>query len=120
MLDRSLVLYKSCGDVFIYFVANSPFENEIMLFGFLNSFYDALLILLKNSVEKRAILDNLDLILLAIDETIDDGIILELDASNIASRVSKRSDRDSVPLSEQTLSQALRSAQETLARSLLK
>lgn len=114
------MLYKSCGDVFIYFVANSPFENEIMLFGFLNSFYDALVILLKNSVDERAILDNLDLILLAIDETIDDGIILELDASNIASRVSKRSDRDSVPLSEQTLSQALRSAQESLARSLLK
>ena len=46
--------------------------------------------------------------------------MLELDSSNIASRVSKRSDRDNVPLSEQTLSQALRSAQETIARSLLK
>ena len=73
MLDRQLVLYKSCGDVFIYFIANSPFENEIMLFGILNSFYDALVILLKNQVEKRIILENLDLILLAIDETIDDG-----------------------------------------------
>ena len=47
-------------------------------------------------------------------------IVLELDSSNIASRVSKRSDRDNVPLSEQTVSQALRSAQETIARSLLK
>jgi hypothetical protein len=113
-------LYKSTGDVFIYFVANSHLENEIMLFGFLNAFYDALVILLKNSLEKSVILDNLDLVLLAMDETIDDGIILEVDASNIAARVSKRSDKDNVPLSEQTLSQAFRSAQESLARSLLK
>lgn len=39
----------------------------------LNSLTDALTMLLRNSLEKRGILENLDLVLLCLDETIDDG-----------------------------------------------
>lgn len=39
----------------------------------LNSFHDALTVLLRNQVEKRAILENYDLVMLCLDETIDDG-----------------------------------------------
>jgi hypothetical protein len=34
--------------------------------------------------------------------------------------VSKRGERDNIPLAEQTIAQALRTAQESLAKSLLK
>ncbi len=47
------------------------------------------------------------------------SIILETDASVIAGRVSMRGSDGEVPLSEQTFSQALASAKEQLARSLL-
>ena len=47
------------------------------------------------------------------------SIILETDPSVVASRVSMRGGEGDVPLSEQTFSQALASAKEQLARSLL-
>lgn len=48
-------------------------ENELMLQGVLTAFYDAVSLLLRHQVEKRAILENLDLVVLALDETIDNG-----------------------------------------------
>jgi hypothetical protein len=40
-------------------------------------------------VDKRTIVENYDLVSLAIDEIIDDGIVLETDPVIVASRVSK-------------------------------
>lgn len=39
----------------------------------LTAFYDAVSLLLRNQIEKRSVLENLDLVLLCLDETIDDG-----------------------------------------------
>lgn len=50
-------------------------ENELMLQGVLTAFYDAVSLLLRHQVEKRAILENLDLVVLALDETIDNGCV---------------------------------------------
>jgi hypothetical protein len=44
-----------------------------MLSSALTSLTDALTMLLRNSLEKRAVLENLDLVLLCLDETVDDG-----------------------------------------------
>ena len=44
-----------------------------MLLSALNSFSDAANLLLRNQLEKRSVLENLDLVLLCLDETIDDG-----------------------------------------------
>lgn len=44
-----------------------------MLATALNAFSDALSMLLRNQVEKRSVLENLDMVLLCLDETIDDG-----------------------------------------------
>lgn len=46
-----------------------------MLQGVLTAFYDAVSLLLRHQVEKRAILENLDLVVLALDETIDNGCV---------------------------------------------
>ena len=45
-------------------------QNELILVGVLEVIYDAVSILLKNQVDKRTMLDNLELILLTIDETV--------------------------------------------------
>lgn len=44
-----------------------------MLHAALTAFYDSVNLLLKGVIEKRTVLENLDLILLALDETVDDG-----------------------------------------------
>jgi hypothetical protein len=58
-------------------------------------------------VDKRTVVENYDLVSLAIDEIVDDGIILETDPVTVASRVSKPPQQDvsmkGIDLSEQGL-----------------
>lgn len=72
------------------------------------------------AVDKKTVLENLDLVLLAIDEIVDRGLILETDASTAAQRASMAGADGDVPLAEQTLSKVMATAKEQLARSLLK
>ena len=60
------------------------------------------------SADKRTIIENYDLVSLAIDEIVDDGIILETDPVVVSSRVSRPPAQDittvkSIDLSEQGL-----------------
>ncbi|KAJ2813378.1 Golgi-to-ER vesicle coat component [Coemansia sp. 'formosensis'] len=78
----------------------------------------------RHSVDKRNILDNLDMVVLALDEAVDDGIALETDPNVIASNVSKRgNDTIDVTLSslnEQVLLDVYKQAKERFNRTLLK
>jgi len=90
------------------FIIGSADENEILLFNAILALRDSLNILLKSSVDKRTIIENYDLVCLAVDELCDDGIILETDPVTIATRVSKPPPQDmgsvkGIELSEQGL-----------------
>ncbi|EIE81560.1 hypothetical protein RO3G_06265 [Rhizopus delemar RA 99-880] len=128
LYDNQIVLYRSNIDIFFY-VVGSMEENELILLSMLNAFYDAVSTLLrfvfikkyKYQVEKRSVMDNLDLVILCLDETVDEGIILETDSNAIVSRVSKpRMDMVDIPFSEQTLMQAYQSAKDKFANQLLR
>ncbi|EHA8586468.1 Coatomer subunit zeta-2 [Cocos nucifera] len=95
-------------------------ENEHIIAPVLQGFFDAVGLLLRNEVDKRTALENLDVILLCLDEIVDGGIVLETDASLIAGKVATNGLEGAGSLSEQTISQALTTAREHLARSLLK
>ncbi|KAJ2009325.1 Golgi-to-ER vesicle coat component, partial [Coemansia sp. S85] len=75
-------------------------------------------------VDKRNLLDNLDMVVLALDEAVDDGIALETDPNVIASNVSKRgNDTMDVSLSglnEQVLIDVYKQAKERFNLSMLK
>lgn len=102
LFDSHLILFKASLDV-IFYVVGPAEENELMLNGVLNAFYDATSMLVRHQVEKRAILENLDLVTLALDESVDDGIILETDSTTIASRVSRpRPDVNEIQINEQS------------------
>ncbi|KAK3074077.1 Golgi-to-ER vesicle coat component [Teratosphaeriaceae sp. CCFEE 6253] len=88
LYDNRVVVFKMESDVMLYVVGGSE-ENEIMLYNVILALRDALNILLKNSVDKRTLIENYDLASLCIDEIVDDGIILETDPVIIASRVSR-------------------------------
>eukprot|EP01116_Phalansterium_solitarium_P024650 TRINITY_DN9085_c0_g1_i1.p1 TRINITY_DN9085_c0_g1~~TRINITY_DN9085_c0_g1_i1.p1 ORF type:complete len:171 (-),score=61.61 TRINITY_DN9085_c0_g1_i1:205-717(-) len=115
--ENVVAVYRTSGDV-IFYTTGSYDENELVLLSVLNAFYDAVSKLLRGQVDKLAMLDNLDSVLLALDELIDDGIVLESDPSLIAQRATMKF--EDVPLSEQTISQAMGNIKEQLARSLLK
>jgi len=105
LYDNRIVLYKSESDVMMY-VVGSLEENEIMLYNVILALRDSLHLLFKQSVDKRTIIENYDLLSLAIDEIVDDGIILETDPTIIMTRVSKAPTQDvaqlkGIDLSEQ-------------------
>ncbi|KAK8618553.1 hypothetical protein V6N13_132541 [Hibiscus sabdariffa] len=118
MFDDYVVVYKFVQDLH-FFVTGGENENEIILASVLQGFFDAVGFILRGTVDKREVLENLDLVFLCLDEIVDGGIVLETDANVIAGKVASHSTDDGAPLSEQTITQALATARERLARSLL-
>ncbi|CAE6513113.1 unnamed protein product [Rhizoctonia solani] len=88
LYEGYLAVYKHSLDV-IFYVISPASENELMTHSALVGFTDALSLLLRGQVEKRAILENLDLALLALDETIDDGALIEEDYAKRLSKLAK-------------------------------
>ena len=117
MLDGFTCLYKSSVDLFFY-VLGSGQENELLLMSVLDCLFNAVTQILRKNVDKKALFDNLEVIMLALDEMIDGGMIMECDPQQVVSRVALRT--DDIPLGEQTVAQVLQSAKEQLKWSLLK
>ncbi|KAK9447114.1 Longin-like domain-containing protein [Limtongia smithiae] len=120
LFDNHVVVYKEIVDVIIYVVGGLN-ENESMLYQVLLALRDSLEILLKHSMDKRTIIDNYDLVSLAVDETVDDGIILETDPLVVATRVSRPPTYDAnvnLDLSEQGLMNAYQFAKGKIAERL--
>ncbi|KAF7117432.1 hypothetical protein CNMCM5793_006377 [Aspergillus hiratsukae] len=145
LYDNRVVVFKMESDVMIYVVGGAE-ENEVLLYNVVLTLRDALGILFKcvppcfgsyllnwivganvwsvrGATDKRTIVENYDLVALAIDEIIDDGIILETDPVMVASRVSRAPAPDapnlkSIDLSEQGLLNAWELGKRRLAEGL--
>merc|ERR1712066_484084 len=132
MLDGLTILYRSSVDLFFY-VMGSSYENELMLMSALDVLFDSLNMILKKEFEKKALMEHLGMVMMAVDEICDHGILLEHDPQVVVSRVTVRS-YDDLPLGEQTVAHVqaklhakveqgtslLQSAKEQLKWSLLK
>lgn len=119
MLENNIIVYKFVQDLH-FFVTGGDEENELILANVLQGLFDAVSLLLRNNVDQREALENLDLILLCLDEIVDGGMVLETDGSIIAGKVATNNMDDGAPLSEQTIAQALATARDHLTRSLLR
>ncbi|XP_058684965.1 coatomer subunit zeta-1 isoform X1 [Poecile atricapillus] len=132
LLEGLTVVYKSSIDLYCY-VIGSAHQNELMLTAVLNCLFDSLSQMLRKNVERRALLDNMEGLFLAVDEIVDGGwawdpppgsvtspwgVILESDPQQVVHRVAVRG--EDVPLTEQTVSQVLQSAKEQIKWSLLR
>ncbi|KAM0891904.1 hypothetical protein ACQ4PT_026080 [Festuca glaucescens] len=118
MFDGYIVVYKFIEDLH-FFVTGGEEENELILASVLQGFSDAVGILLRNKVDKRTALENLDLIFLCIDEVVDGGIVLETDANVIAEKVSGHGLEGAGSYAEQSVTQAFATAKQHFMRSLL-
>uniref|UniRef100_A0A8C0GD95 Coatomer subunit zeta n=1 Tax=Chelonoidis abingdonii TaxID=106734 RepID=A0A8C0GD95_CHEAB len=88
---------------------------KLMLMAVLNCLFDSLSQMLRKNVEKRALLENMEGLFLAVDEIVDGGVILESDPQQVVHRVAVR-------VSDHPLSafQVLQSAKEQIKWSLLR
>ncbi|ODN88409.1 coatomer zeta subunit [Cryptococcus wingfieldii CBS 7118] len=118
-LPPHLLLTRQIVDLTFIIIGPLSTSNELMLFSTLNAFVDSVNLLLRGSVEKRNVLESLDLVMLAADETVDDGVILETDAAAIASRVSRpRPDTTDIVINEQTLMSAYTSIRDRVSQKI--
>jgi hypothetical protein len=68
-------------------VVKSGIQNELILSAVLDGGFEAISSLLHDQLDQRSLMDNLELVLLALDELIDTGVILEIDPKAIKNRV---------------------------------
>ncbi|KAI2809146.1 hypothetical protein RDWZM_003487 [Blomia tropicalis] len=117
MLDGMTCIYRNSVDLFFY-VMGSANENGLILASVMNCLYESLSQILKKNVEKKSLLDNLDIVILALDEICDGGILLESDPNAVVQKVVFK--MDDISFNEQTVAQVLQSAREQLKWSLLR
>eukprot|EP00045_Choanoeca_perplexa_P000549 m.14931 g.14931 ORF g.14931 m.14931 type:complete len:173 (-) comp10379_c0_seq1:165-683(-) len=117
MFDGITCVYKSNIDLFFY-VYGSSSENELLLANVLNTYYEAIAMILRDQVERSMLLDQMDAVLLITDEIVDGGIVLETDAVTLAKNATrKKSESDSGK--DQSFSSALNKASGLLRKHLL-
>ncbi|XP_068207116.1 coatomer subunit zeta-1 isoform X1 [Palaemon carinicauda] len=116
MLDRLTCVYRSNVDLFFYVMGLSH-ENELILVSVLSCLYDAVSSILRKNVEKRTLLDNLDIIMLAMDEICDGGVPLETDPQVVSQRVALRMEES--PFNDQTVTQQVRQKLESTTGAVL-
>ncbi|KAG0449274.1 hypothetical protein HPP92_027391 [Vanilla planifolia] len=87
MFDGYIVVYKFIQDLHFLLLVGIMRTSLYWLLYFRDSF-DAFGLILRNNVDKRTALENLDFILLCLDEIVDGGIILETEANAIVGKTS--------------------------------
>ena len=120
LLDSEVVVFRNGNDCKFYVCGPSE-ENELILVGILDAIFETVSTLLRGQVDKRTMLDNLELVLLTIDESLDHAQIMEIDAMAVVSRVLMKASDASVssgPMTDISISQALGMAREQFMKSL--
>lgn len=120
LMENEIVVFRNGSDCKFYISGPSE-ENELILVGILDVVFETVSTLLRGQVDKRTMLDNLELVLLTIDEALDHGQIMEIDAHAVVSRVlMKASDASALSpaMTDISISQALGMAREQFMKSL--
>uniref|UniRef100_A0A915CK64 Coatomer subunit zeta n=1 Tax=Parascaris univalens TaxID=6257 RepID=A0A915CK64_PARUN len=121
MLDGLICVYRSNVDLFFYVMGGNS-ENELILVAALNCLYDSISLVLRKNVEKKALVDNMDVAMLILDEICDNGVLLETEPQAVISRCAVR--QDELTFGDQSISQVgmslIGSAKDQLKWSLLK
>ncbi|KAK7249715.1 vesicle-mediated transport protein [Aureococcus anophagefferens] len=132
MLDGCVAIFRARGDTFLY-VVGAGHENELLLDTVLEGLFVALTILLDGSIESRYVLSNLDIaarraglasstrlqyVMLAVDELVDQGKILEVEPKTIANRVLMRGVDGTTTITDMSIQDAMKVAQEQLIKSM--
>ncbi len=100
------------------YISCCPDADKCIQVTVLTALVEACTKLIHGNLDSHSMLSSLDSVALVMDELVDGGVILEIDGSAIASRVSMKSSEGEVPLHEQTPRQAFSTLREHLTRSI--
>ena len=82
LFENFTIVFKSNVDL-MFFVIGSCDENELILSQVLECLYDCVSDILRKNIEKSELLAEYSTVLLAIDNMIDKGVILETDCDEV-------------------------------------
>eukprot|EP01061_Rhynchopus_euleeides_P026171 TRINITY_DN42848_c0_g1_i1.p1 TRINITY_DN42848_c0_g1~~TRINITY_DN42848_c0_g1_i1.p1 ORF type:complete len:191 (+),score=73.21 TRINITY_DN42848_c0_g1_i1:59-574(+) len=83
LVENHTVVFRLDHEVYFYVIGNLA-ENELVISDVLCTIYEAISTLLRaHSVEKRLLLENFDLLVLVVDETLHDGIVLQSSSAGV-------------------------------------
>lgn len=106
VLDSAMILHRHVTDLHVYIVGQRA-ENPLILDKVLHCLVEVITTIMNRNIEQQSFMNNLDQIILAFDEIVDDGIILETNPDNVLHRVCLRDD-----IGEQSMARVLQSATE--------
>jgi hypothetical protein len=92
LFDKVMAVYKHSGDIFLYIIG-APEENELILSSVLSCLEESLQTLFNSDavesaqLDKRTLIENLDMLLLTVDEIIDEGCVPVIFFSGFLSHV---------------------------------
>ncbi|KAG8566119.1 hypothetical protein GDO81_013115 [Engystomops pustulosus] len=87
LVDGVTALCQRSSDV-MCFIIGGPDENELMLLSALTCLCESLYHILRKSLERNSLLENMDTVFLVLDEIIDRGVILECESQQVIERLS--------------------------------
>lgn len=87
IINNHVIVQKCSSEGTNFYIVGSDQENELILSAVLDGGFEAISSLLHDQLDQRSLMDNLELVLLALDELIDTGVILEIDPKAIKNRV---------------------------------
>ena len=91
-VDDYVAVFRCYIDMTIYVLGDGKFDNELILASVLDTIHDCFDQIFKHNIERKSLINNMTGVILVIDELIDQGIIMQLDANTIMQRISTKGD----------------------------
>lgn len=102
--ESFIVVYRVLSD-FIVFIVGSLKSNELLLSEVLNTIISALELVYKKKLSTKTLVNQIDLLYLLLDETIEHGFIFEGDPEIVAARSLLKDDNALIGKALRTLAQ---------------
>jgi hypothetical protein len=120
-----VVLFRCEADVHFYMVASLG-QNEAFVAAALTALVESLRTLFQEQFDKRTLLEHYDALVVAVDEVVDSGVVMETDPLVVTNRVILQGAEDGIgstnssSSAEPTLASIFKQAKEQLERTILK
>ena len=85
-VDNYVAIFRTYSDMTIFIVGLAD-DNELILGLVLDCIHECFDRIFKGQIERRSLINNMSGVILVIDELFDQGIIMNLDANIILSRI---------------------------------
>ena len=95
-IEAYVSVFRVYSDMSFYVLGNRE-ENELCLSMVLDTINNCFNAVFKQVIERRNLIQNMTAVILIIDEVIDNGVVLQLDDSEVLQRIKQKPKSSAVP-----------------------